>query len=33
MTLHILKNRAGERGKLSLDFVPAFARFSETVVR
>ncbi len=33
MTLHIIKNRGGERGKLALDFAPAFARFSEAVGR
>jgi hypothetical protein len=27
--LHIVKNRYGDRGKLSFDFHPAFARFSE----
>ena len=26
-TLHIVKNRGGERGKLAFDFQPAFARF------
>jgi replicative DNA helicase len=29
MTLHIVKNRGGERGKLALDFYPAFAKFVE----
>ncbi len=27
LTLHIVKNRGGERGKLAFDFQPAFARF------
>ena len=27
--LHIVKNRGGERGKLSFDFMPAFSRFAE----
>jgi replicative DNA helicase len=30
ITLHIVKNRGGERGKLALDFYPAFAKFVET---
>lgn len=29
ITLHIVKNRSGERGKLALDFYPAFAKFAE----
>lgn len=29
ITLHIVKNRGGERGKLSFDFYPAFAKFAE----
>jgi len=29
ITLHILKNRGGERGKLAFDFYPAFAKFVE----
>ena len=29
MTLHIVKNRGGERGKLALDFYPALAKFVE----
>jgi replicative DNA helicase len=29
MTLHIVKNRGGERGKLAFDFFPAFSRFAE----
>ncbi len=27
LTLHIVKNRGGERGKLAFDFQPAFAKF------
>ncbi len=27
LTLHIVKNRGGERGKLAFDFQPAFATF------
>jgi hypothetical protein len=30
ITLHIVKNRGGERGKLGFDFYPAFAKFVET---
>jgi replicative DNA helicase len=30
ITLHIVKNRGGERGKLTFDFYPAFAKFVET---
>ena len=30
ITLHIVKNRGGERGKLTLDFYPALAKFVET---
>jgi len=30
ITLHIVKNRGGERGKLAFDFNPAFAKFVET---
>ncbi len=30
ITLHIVKNRGGETGKLALDFYPAFAKFAET---
>jgi replicative DNA helicase len=29
ITLHIVKNRGGERGKLAFDFSPAFCRFAE----
>jgi replicative DNA helicase len=29
VTLHIVKNRGGEKGKLAYDFFPVFARFSE----
>lgn len=29
ITLHIVKNRGGERGKLDFDFYPAFAKFVE----
>jgi replicative DNA helicase len=29
MTLHIVKNRGGERGKLAFDFSPPFSRFDE----
>jgi replicative DNA helicase len=29
LTLHIVKNRGGERGKLAFDFFPAFAKFAE----
>ncbi len=29
ITLHIVKNRGGERGKLAFDFFPAFSRFVE----
>ena len=28
-TLHIVKNRGGEKGKLAFDFFPAFSRFVE----
>ncbi len=30
--LHIVKNRGGERGKLSFDFMPAFSKFVETTL-
>jgi replicative DNA helicase len=30
LTLHIVKNRGGEKGKLAFDLFPAFARFAET---
>jgi hypothetical protein len=30
ITLHIVKNRGGEMGKLAFDFYPAFAKFAET---
>lgn len=30
--LHIVKNRGGERGKLSFDFLPAFSRFAEAAL-
>jgi replicative DNA helicase len=29
LTLHIIKNRGGERGKLAFEFFPAFAKFTE----
>ena len=29
VTLHIVKNRAGETGKLAFDFLPAFSKFAE----
>ena len=29
LTLHIVKNRGGERGRLAFDFYPAFAKFVE----
>jgi replicative DNA helicase len=29
MTLYIVKNRVGERGKLAFNFFPAFAKFTE----
>jgi replicative DNA helicase len=29
LTLHIIKNRGGERGKLAFEFVPAFSKFTE----
>lgn len=29
VTLHIVKNRGGEKGKLAFDFYPAFAKFTE----
>lgn len=29
ITLHIVKNRRGEKGKLAFDFCPPFARFTE----
>jgi hypothetical protein len=29
LTLHIVKNRGGEKGKLAFDLFPAFARFAE----
>ena len=29
LTLHIIKNRGGEKGKLAFDFVPAFSKFVE----
>jgi replicative DNA helicase len=29
LTLHIVKNRGGERGQLAFDFYPAFAKFVE----
>ena len=29
LALHIVKNRGGERGKLAVDFFPAFAKFAE----
>jgi replicative DNA helicase len=32
ITLHIVKNRGGERGKLALDFCPALAKFVEVSV-
>jgi replicative DNA helicase len=30
LTLHIVKNRGGERGKLVFEFQPAFAKFAAT---
>ncbi len=30
ITLHIVKNRGGEKGRLAFDFYPAFAKFTET---
>ena len=30
LTLHIVKNRGGERGRLSFEFYPAFSRFVES---
>jgi replicative DNA helicase len=30
MNLHVVKNRAGERGTIAFDFRPAFARFTES---
>lgn len=30
--LHIVKNRGGERGKLSFDFLPAFSKFVEAAI-
>jgi replicative DNA helicase len=29
LTLHIIKNRGGEKGKLTFEFVPAFSKFTE----
>ena len=29
LTLHIVKNRAGDKGKLAFEFQPAFSRFVE----
>ena len=29
LAFHIVKNRGGERGKLAVDFFPAFAKFAE----
>ena len=29
LTLHIVKNRGGEKGKLAFDFYPAFSKFVE----
>jgi len=29
ITLHIVKNRGGERGQLAFEFQPAFSRFVE----
>jgi replicative DNA helicase len=29
MTLHIVKNRGGDKGKLAFDFYPAFSKFTE----
>jgi replicative DNA helicase len=31
LTLHIIKNRGGETGKLAFDFFPAFSKFAETM--
>ena len=33
VTLHIVKNRGGEKGKLAFDFYPAFAKFTEAESR
>lgn len=33
LTLNIVKNRGGERGKLAFDFLPAFSRFVEAAAR
>ena len=29
LTLHIIKNRGGEKSKLAFEFVPAFSKFTE----
>ena len=29
LTLHIIKNRCGDKGKLAFEFVPAFSKFTE----
>jgi replicative DNA helicase len=31
LSLHIVKNRGGETGKLAFDFFPAFSKFAETI--
>jgi len=33
LTLNVVKNRGGERGKLAFDFQPAFSRFAEVAAR
>jgi hypothetical protein len=33
VTLHVVKNRGGEKGKVVFDFLPAFAKFVEVIVR
>jgi replicative DNA helicase len=33
MSLHVVKNRGGDRGKLCFDFQPAFSRFVEAISR
>jgi replicative DNA helicase len=33
LTLNIVKNRGGERGKLAFDFIPAFSQFVEATSR
>ena len=33
LNIHIVKNRGGDRGKLSFEFQPAFSRFVEAAQR